>query len=157
MTTITDRQRRRTSRAPETCASAYPPTVNTGAASVGGYALILGVGLCALLYLALSWRAVELDTQVSRLEEELGRARFEHLQARRELFAALSPEALNEDAPGLTPTGAGALPEPEVIPMPSLPPPEPCILGEVGGQGDPGAGAQHAARAGEGGRALAAR
>lgn len=154
---MTGRQRRRTSRAPDTGASGSSPTRVGRTASVGGYALIVGVGLCALVYLALSWRAVELDAQVGLLEEALGRARFEHLQARRELFAALSPEALSEDAPGLAPTSAAAAPELEVIPMPPLPPTEPCILGEVGGYGEPGAEAQLAGRAGESSGALAAR
>lgn len=156
---MTDRRQRDTVHAPAPRRSARSPHGPAGAALVAHYVLILGVGLCAVLYLVLSWRAVELDAQVGLLEEELGRARFEHLQARRELFAALSPEALGEGQPRLAPTGVG-ITEPEVIPMPPLPPAEPCILSEIGGPGDMGITPRHdvvRAGEGEGEGALAAR
>lgn len=96
-----------------------------------GFVAILILGMFAVAYLLLAWRAMDLDTQVGVGDQRLAQAQFEVLQARRELSLLLSP-AVAANLTSQTASGNSAVPQ-DVIACPQLPPRESSpLLGLAG-------------------------
>jgi hypothetical protein len=96
-----------------------------------GFAAIIALGMFAVTYLLLAWRAADLDAQVGTGNTRLAQAQFKVLQARRELSLLLSPAA----AANLTsqPAQGNTAVERDVISCPQLPPQESSpLLGLAG-------------------------
>lgn len=95
------------------------------------FVAIVSLGLFAVVYLLLAWRAADLDAQVGAGNLRISQAQFQVLQARRELSLLLSPAA----AATLTsqPAQGNTVAEQDVIACPQLPPQESSpLLGLAG-------------------------
>lgn len=100
-----------------------------------GFVTIGVLGLMALGYLVLAWRAADLDAQVGVMDHKLAKAKFEQMQARRELSLVLNPCAVPyQTADTLQRT---LVVQQDVVPCPQLPPVESSVLAEVTGTSAP--------------------
>ena len=92
---------------------------------------IAAIGLAALLYLSLAWRASYLDLQVSLADEQLQQYKVELWKLNRDLDERLAPEAggRTEDAPA----GLSPCPPVDLIPCKTLPTVQNSAIVELAG------------------------
>jgi len=94
-------------------------------------AVIVGVGVAALAYLCLLCRSGDLDAAGGRADQEIAQAKFELLQAKRELYSRLTPTAV-----GATPDDCQTpckYTDAEVVATKPLPAVEACVIVELAG------------------------
>lgn len=92
---------------------------------------VAALGVVALAYLILVWRAAYLDCQVSRMDEKLAQARLELMRARTSFQGSVTPAALGV---GTGPQAAApARPGLENVPCQPLPEVQESIVVQMSG------------------------